>query len=247
MTQIENESALPEMSFLDHLVELRKRLFYIIISLVVTGIICFIFSKEMIDILIKPALNLNPPIQLQVLKIQGMFVVQVLVAFAGGFILSIPIIVYQIWAFVKPGLYRKEQKWVGLLIVTTFLCFIAGAAVAYYVMIPLALRFFMRISEPYAVSTIIAINYYIRFVVTLMLSFGVVFELPVLSFILAKMGVLSAPFMKKSRKYALVIIFIVAAILTPPDPFTQLLLAFPLLFIYEISIFIIQMTEKKSS
>jgi sec-independent protein translocase protein TatC len=243
----ETNQKLPEMSFLDHLTELRKRLFYSILAIVVTGLGCFIYAKEMIDFLIHPALMLNPPIHLQVLKVQGMFIVQVLVAFVGGLVLSIPILVYQIWAFVKPGLYRKERKWVGLLIVFTFFCFIAGAAIAYYLMLPLALRFFMNISQPYSVSPIIAIDYYIRFVVMLMLSVGVVFELPVLSFILTKMGILHADFMKKSRKYALIVIFILAAILTPPDPFTQLLMAVPLIFVYEISITIVRFSEKSST
>ncbi len=240
------ENELLEMSFMDHLTELRKRLFYSVIALIVTGVGCFLFAKQMIDFLINPALAMNPPIHLQVLKVQGMFIVQVLVAFVGGFIISIPVLVYQIWAFVKPGLYRKERKWVGLLIVITFLCFIAGAAMAYYMMLPFALRFFMKISQPYSISSIIAIDYYIRFVVMLMLSVGVVFELPVLSFVLAKMQVLSSGFMKKSRKYALIIIFILAAILTPPDPFTQLLIALPLIFVYEISITIVRVSEKST-
>lgn len=243
----QTDQELPEMSFMDHLTELRKRLFYSILAIVVTGVVCFLYAKEMIEFLIHPALLLNPPIHLQVLKVQGMFIVQVLVAFAGGLILSIPVLVYQIWAFVKPGLYRKERKWVGLLIVITFFCFIAGAAMAYYLMLPLALRFFMNINQPYSVSPIIAIDYYIRFVVMLMLSVGVVFELPVLSFVLAKMGVLQATFMKKSRKYALIVIFILAAILTPPDPFTQLLMVVPLIIVYEISITIVRLSEKSST
>lgn len=243
----QTDQELPEMSFMDHLTELRKRLFYSILAIVVTGVVCFLYAKEMIEFLIHPALLLNPPIHLQVLKVQGMFIVQVLVAFAGGLILSIPVLVYQIWAFVKPGLYRKERKWVGLLIVITFFCFIAGAAMAYYLMLPLALRFFMNINQPYAVSPIIAIDYYIRFVVMLMLSVGVVFELPVISFVLAKMGVLQATFMKKSRKYALIVIFILAAILTPPDPFTQLLMVVPLIIVYEISITIVRLSEKSST
>jgi sec-independent protein translocase protein TatC len=240
---MEKERTLPEMSFMDHLGELRKRLFYIVLTIVVFGIGCFIFVKIMIDFLLNPALSMEPPLHLQVLKVQGMFLVQVLVAFFGGFALSIPVLVYQIWAFVKPGLYKKERYWTGTLIVVTFFCFIAGAAMAYYIMLPFALRFFMNISQPYDVSPIIAIDYYIRFVVMMMMSVGVVFELPVISFILAKMQVLSSAVMKKSRKYALIVIFILAAILTPPDPFTQFLMAVPLILVYEISIWIVKLTE----
>ncbi len=240
---MEKEQTLSEMSFLDHLGELRKRLFYSILTIVIFGIGCFVLVKYMIDFLLYPALSMNPPLHLQVLKVQGMFLVQVLVAFFGGFALSIPVLVYQIWAFVKPGLYEKERRWVGILIVVTFLCFIAGAAMAYYIMLPLALRFFMNISRPYSVSPIIAIDYYIRFVVMMMMSVGIVFELPVISFILSKMQILSSAFMKKSRKYALIIIFFLAALLTPPDPFTQSLMALPLILVYEISIWIVKLTE----
>ncbi len=231
------------MSFLDHLTELRKRLLYLIISWVLTSVLCFVFVKQMIDFLLYPALNLNPPLNLQILKVQGMFIIQVLVAFFGGFALSIPVMVYQIWAFLKPGLYKNEKTWVGLLIVITFFCFLTGAFIAYFIMLPVALNFFMSISEPYAVSPIIAVDHYIRFIITMMMSVGIIFELPVLSFILSKMQVLSSDFMRKSRKYALIIIFVIAAILTPPDPFTQALMALPLILVYEISIILVKITE----
>jgi len=239
------ENKLSEMSFLDHLTELRKRLLYLILSWVLTSVLCFVFVRFMIDFLLYPALNLNPPLNLQVLKVQGMFLIQVLVAFFGGFALSIPIMVYQIWAFVKPGLYKNERIWVGILIVVTFFCFIAGASTAYFIMLPVALNFFMRISEPYDVSPIIAIDHYIRFIVMMMMSVGVIFELPVLSFILSKMQILTSDFMKKTRKYALIVIFILAAFLTPPDPFTQMLMALPLILVYEISIILVKITEIK--
>lgn len=226
-----------EMPFLDHLEELRTRIIRSLIAMVVGAGICLIFAKQLIQLLLWPTTRVNLPLDIQVLKVQGMFIVTLEVAFFGGIILSLPFILYQIWLFVAPGLYPKERRYVPRLITFATTLFLMGVAFAYFFILPFALNFFLSLA-PETVKTNIAIDFYIGFTIRLLVIFGIIFELPVLSYFLSKLGLIRPAMMRKYRKHAIVIIFVLAALLTPPDPFTQVMLAIPLIVLYEFSIFI---------
>jgi sec-independent protein translocase protein TatC len=226
-----------EMPFLDHLEELRWRLLKSIISVFVMMVICFFFSDYILEALLFPGKNIDPPVPLQVLKVQTVFIIKLEIALFAGIILSLPVILYQAWQFLAPGLLKNERKILPLTILATILCFLVGGAFAYFIIIPYALQFFLSLA-PVDIENNIALDFYIGFLLRLIIVFGVVFELPMLSLILSKFGLLTPSFMRKYRKYAIVGAFILGAILTPPDPTTQLLLAIPIILLYELSIFI---------
>lgn len=235
-----------EMPFLDHLEELRWRLLKAIISVFVMMIICFYFSDYILDILLYPGKNIDPPVPLQVLKVQTVFIIKLEIALFAGIILSLPVIFYQLWQFLAPGLLKKERSILPVIVFASVACFLAGAFFAYFIIIPYALDFFLSLA-PADIENKIALDFYIGFLLRLIIVFGIVFELPMLSLILSKFGILSPAFMRKYRKYAIVGAFILGAILTPPDPTTQVLLALPIILLYEISIFISYLFYPKES
>jgi sec-independent protein translocase protein TatC len=226
-----------EMPFLDHLEELRWRLLKSIISVIVFMILCFLVSDEILEILLYPGKNIDPPVPLQVLKIQTVFIIKLEIALFAGIILSLPVIFYQLWQFLAPGLLKKERKLLPVIVFFSVLCFLVGGAFAYFIIIPYALQFFLSLA-PIDIENNIALDFYIGFLLRLIIVFGVVFELPMLSLILSKFGLLTPQFMRKYRRYAIVGAFILGAILTPPDPTTQVLLAIPIILLYELSIYI---------
>jgi len=233
-----------EMPFLDHLEELRWRIIKSLISVAILTIAAFAVSDYVLNWLLLPAEKVNVPLSLQVLKVQAIFVIKLEIALIVGVILSLPVILYQIWAFIAPGLHDSEKKYIWPLIFFSMLSFMVGGAFAYYVIIPYTLDFFLGLA-PVNVANNIAIDFYFGFLLRLILVFGVVFELPVLSVILSRLGLISPSFLRKYRRHAIVIFFIAAAILTPPDPTTQVLLAVPLVLLYEVTIFISYVFTKK--
>ena len=226
------------MPFLDHLEELRWRLIKSISIVVVMMIICFYFSDKLMDILLYPGMNINPPIKLQALKVQSIFMIELELSVVAGFILSLPVIFYQFWQFLAPGLLLKERKMIPAIVTASVVCFLAGALFAYFVIIPVALEFFLKLAVPVNIENNIAIDFYMGFLLRMILVFGIVFELPMLSLFLSKIGILTPQFMRKYRRHAIVLAFIVGAILTPPDPLTQIFLAVPLVILYELSIYV---------
>jgi sec-independent protein translocase protein TatC len=235
-----------EMSFFEHLEELRWRLIKTIIGVVVGMIVCWVFIDWIMDqALLKPVIDVNAklppghaPFHLQNLKPFGQLFLYMQVAIIGGVILSIPNLLYQIWAFIAPGLLPRERKYVKWIVFFSSFCFLAGVAFAYFVMIPAALSFFATFGTP-AIENNIAISEYMNFIISVMLSAGVVFELPMVSWFLSRLGILTPKFMRKYRRHAIVVIFILAAALTPgTDPVSQVLLAVPLMGLYEISILV---------
>jgi len=226
-----------EMPFLDHLEELRWRLLKSIISVFVMMVLCFLVSDEILKVLLYPGKNIDPPVPLQVLKVQTVFIIKLEIALFAGIIISLPVIFYQLWQFLAPGLLKKERKLLPIIVFFSVLCFLIGGAFAYFIIIPYALQFFLSLA-PIDIENNIALDFYIGFLLRLIIVFGVVFELPMLSLILSKFGILTPQFMRKYRKYAIVGAFILGAILTPPDPTTQMFLAIPIILLYELSIFI---------
>jgi sec-independent protein translocase protein TatC len=199
------------------------------------------------NFLLAPATKTEPPLSLINLKPYGQLVLYMEVILVGGIILSIPNIFYQLWKFIEPGLMASERKYISWIVFFSTFCFLGGLVFAYYVMIPTALKFFAAFGTQ-AITNNIAINEYFSFVISVMLTAGVVFELPMVSFFLSKLGILTPQFMRRYRKHAIVIILLLAGILTPsPDVTSQLLLGVPLFILYEISILISKFSQKKEA
>ena len=230
----ENED---EMSFLDHLEELRWRLIYAIIGVVIGTILAWIFIDQLVDVvLLKPARDSGA--DLQNLRPFGQLFLFVQVAIIVGVVVSIPNIFYQLWRFISPALRKKEKKYILSIVIFSSVCFLSGIAFAYFVMLPLALKFAAQFGSS-TIKNEFAIDEYMNIIISVMLAAGFVFELPMISFFLTKLGILTAGFMRKFRKHAIVIILFLAAILTPgTDPVSQIILAIPLVLLYEISILI---------
>ena len=237
-----------EMGFWEHLEELRWRLIKAVIGIVIGGIVAAVFVDYIMnDFLLAPAKQTTPPLELINLKPYGQLVLYFEVILACGMIFSIPNIFYQLWKFIEPGLLPGERKYISTIVVFSSLCFLGGLAFAYFVMLPTALKFFAAFGTQ-AITNNIAVDEYFSFVISVMLAAGVVFELPMISFFLSKLGILTPKFMRKYRKHAIVIILILAGILTPsPDITSQLLLGIPLVVLYEISILISKFSQPKKS
>ncbi len=231
------------MPFLEHLEEFRNRIIKAIIGVIIGAVICLIFSKQLLNVLLWPTTRVDMPIDIQVLKVQGMFIVTLEIAFFGGILVSLPFLLYQVWMFIAPGLYRNEKRYIPRVIASATLLFLTGVAFAYFLIFPFALEFFLGLA-PETVQTNIAIDFYISFIIRLLVIFGVVFQLPIMSYFLSKMGIITPVFMRKHRRHSIVIIFVMAALFTPPDPFTQVMLAIPLILLYEISIYISYLVHK---
>ncbi len=242
MPNSRNEEA--EMSFLEHLEELRWRILYSLIGVVLGTIVAWIFIDFLIDaVLLRPARLAD--LHLQNLRPFGQLFLYFQVAIIAGMILSLPNIFYQLWKFIAPALKENEKKYITSIVIFTTICFISGIIFAYYVMIPLTLKFAAQFGSE-AIENNFAINEYFSIIISVMLGAGVVFELPMLSFLLSKLGIVTPDLMKKYRKHSIVTILFLAAILTPgTDPVAQVLLAIPLGLLYEISIFVSKMSQKK--
>ncbi len=234
-----------EMTFLEHLEELRWRIIYSIIGIVVGTIIAWIFIDFLVDVvLLKPAKDSGAA--LQNLRPFGQLFLFMQIAIMVGIIISIPNIFYQFWQFISPALRKKERRYIFWIVVFSSVCFLAGIAFAYFAMLPLTLKFAAQFGSE-TIKNEFSIEEYMSIIISVMLAAGLVFELPMISFFLSKLGILKPSFMKKYRKHAIVIIMIAAAFLTPgTDPVSQLVLAVPLVVLYEISILISKISQKKS-
>ncbi|MEC9007159.1 MAG: twin-arginine translocase subunit TatC [Candidatus Neomarinimicrobiota bacterium] len=232
------------MPFLDHLEELRWRLIKSILSILVGAIVSFYFIDLIIEFLIKPTEGLKNAMDLQVLKVQGMFMIKWGIALLGGVVVSVPVLTYQLWKFIAPGLYIDEKKYIIPLILFTFLSFISGLVFAYMIVIPFSLSFFTSVGLE-GIENNFSINYYFNFITWLMLGSGLIFELPVVVFILSIIGLLTPAFMRHYRRYAIVLILVISAFITPPDPVSLVLMSIPLLLLYEISIGVSWLVNRK--
>ena len=225
------------MSFIDHLEELRWRIIKILSSIIFGGILTFFFIDFFLEFLLKPLDNTNSdnPINLQVLSVQGMFIIKWSIALIGGVVLAIPVITFQIWKFISPGLYANERGFVLPLVFFSFVSFLLGIIFSYTILIPYCLNFFASLSGETVLNNF-SINHYFSFITWLLLGCGIVFQLPVVSFLLSTIGLLTPAFMRHYRRHAIVIIFILSSFITPPDPVSMLVMAFPLIILYELSI-----------
>ena len=224
-----------EMGFLDHLEELRWRIIKGLLAIIVGSAVSFGFIDQILEILLKPTTATSYRIALQVLSVQGMFLIKWFIAFISGFVLAMPVVVYQIWRFVTPGLKINEKRYALPVVLFACISFITGVSFGYLVLIPFSLEFFSGMGAG-LVENNFSITYYFSFLTWLLLGSGLVFQLPVLSLFLSAIGVLTPPFMRHYRRHAIVTILILSSFITPPDPVSMLMMAVPLVVLYEISI-----------
>lgn len=239
-----------EMPFLDHLEELRWRLIKSIVTVIVCAIGVYFFSEQVLAFLIAPyndaatQSDSGAAQKLIFLSPTGGFMVRIKISIFSAILIGLPVIFYQIWQFVVPGLLGKEKKLVPVVAFFSTLCFLTGALFCYLVVLRFGLRFLLSFETSDLVATI-SVNEYLGFVTMLILVFGLIFELPVLALFLTKIGLLTPAFMRHYRRHGIVGMVILSAVVTPPDVFTQLLLAGPLVLLYEISILISAAVHKK--
>jgi len=228
-----------EMRFLDHLEELRRRLMKCLLSILLLSVAGYFFADALLDILTRPV------DEVYFMGVTEAFSVKIKIVLLFGLFVSIPVIFFQIWQFVAPGLYSREIWMVLPLVAATSFFFIGGAVFCFYVVLPLGIKFLLGFGTA-KLKPLISVEKYISFVGWMTVAFGVVFELPVVTFILGRLGLIDAAMLRRGRRYAIVGILIVAAVATPsPDVFSQLLLAGPLYSLYELSIILVAIFGKK--
>ena len=241
-------------SFIEHLTELRSRLIRSVIYLFLFFIICYFFAENIYSFLVEP--------YAQAVKDDGLnrrmiftalhetFITYLKVAFFTSIFITSPIVLTQLWKFIAPGLYKNEKRALLPYLVATPTLFLLGGMLVYYLVMPLAIKFFLTFESSAQISGLpiqleAKVNEYLSLIMRLIFAFGISFQLPVLLSLLARVGFIDSEYLKKRRKYVVVIIFAVAAILTPPDPITQIGLGIPLLILYELSILSVKIIEKK--
>ena len=221
-----------------HIADLRKRLTISTITVVVMFFACFSFYEPILEWMMVPVKHALPAgTSMIAVEIQETFFTAMKVAFFGGFIISLPVIFWQLWLFLAPGLYDHEKKLVVPFVFFATLMFLLGASFAYYIVVPIGFDFLIAFGNS-VVSVLPSIGKYVGFFTKLMIGFGIAFELPVITFFLAKIGIVNDQMLKDFFRYAVVLIFIISAILTPPDVISQVLMAAPLLILYGVSIYI---------
>ena len=233
------------MPFMAHLGELRNRL---IVSFVAVGLgfaIAYAFSNELFEWLVRPLVKVLPPgDKLVFTALPEAFFIYLKVSLIAGIVLASPVIFYELWMFVAPGLHQKEKRFVLPFVLISSALFVGGSLFGYYVVFPVGFKFLAGFATE-NIKALPSIQLYLNFCLKLLLGFGLVFELPVLAYFLGKAGILNSKMMANNRRVAILLIFVVAAVVTPPDVVSQILLAVPLYGLYEISILIVKFTGRK--
>lgn len=230
----DNEINDPKMPLAAHLRELRKRILISMGAIFVTFCVAYYFSSDLLAVVKMPV---DPYVKaLQFDTLTAPFFTHIKAAFFASIFLMFPVVLYEIWAFVGPGLYKREKRIMWPFLIFSFPLFVGGGSFCYFVVFPFAVNFLVNFDKTLVPS--LRIDDYLVFTLRMMFVFGLVFELPLISLLLTRIGLLTPEWLSKYRRYAIVIIFVAAAILTPPDAFTQVLLAVPLILLYEISVIV---------
>jgi len=224
--------------FLAHLEELRNRLIVCAIAIGIGFVISYIFSKQLFSFLILPLTEVLPAdSHLIFTNLPEMFIAYIKVALIAGIILAIPVIFYELWMFLAPALYRREKGYLIPFVLFSSILFLVGSLFGYFVVFPYGFKFFIGFATE-DIQALPSVKQYFSFTIRLLLAFGVVFELPVVVFFMTKIGLITPDSMKRFRKFAILSSFILSAILTPPDVATQIMMALPIIILYEVSILI---------
>lgn len=242
----EHDTDEKEMSFLDHLEELRWRLVKSALGLAVAVVGCGVVSDWLVnEVVLRPSRIIQPPLNLINTVPYGQITFYMGVVITSGLIITSPWILYQIWKFIEPGLREKEKRYVSGIVVSTTFCFLTGVAFAYFIMLPYMLQFFTTFGST-SIVNMISVSEYMSFVVQLILLSGLIFELPMVAYFLARFGIMTPAFMRHYRRHSIVAILIIAALVTPTtDPITMSVFALPMFLLYEISIWIAGIAAKK--
>ena len=243
-------------SFTSHFVELRSRLIKSILFILIVFIVSYTFAEQIYSFLVEPYANAVKDDQvarrLIFTALHETFITYLKVAFFAAIFLGSPVLLIQIYKFIAPGLYKNEKKALLPYLISTPILFLLGGFLVYYLVMPLAIKFFLSFESVGTNSSLpiqleAKVNEYLSLIMRLIFAFGISFQLPILLNLLARIGVVNSSYLRKTRRYVIVIIFTVAAILTPPDPITQVGLAIPLLLLHELSIITVRFTEKKKN
>jgi sec-independent protein translocase protein TatC len=235
-----------KIPFTEHLEELRKRLIVCFIAVGVGFVLSYGFKEKLFQILTRPLIRvMQTGDKLIFTGLPEAFFTYLKVAFLSGIILAAPVIFYEFWMFVAPGLYDKEKRLMVPVVVLSTVFFVGGAFFGYFIVFPFGFKFFLGFASE-TIRPLPSMREYLGFASKLLLAFGIVFELPLIITFLAKLGMVSVSFLKKNRKYAILLFFVGAAILTPPDVVTQIMMALPLILLYEISIIGARIFGKKN-
>lgn len=232
MTAMEEEKS----PFTEHLTELRDRLVRSFIAVAVGFLICYFFKEKLFSILIAPLVTAMGEGQKMIFTgLPEAFFTYLKVALLGGIVLAVPVLFYEFWMFVSPGLYRHEKKFIIPVVMLSIVFFIIGSGFGYFIVFPYGFQFFLGFSSD-TIQAMPSMKEYLGFASKMLLAFGFVFELPLVITFMARMGLVSVGFLSKNRKYAVLIFFAGSALITPPDVVTQIMMAIPLMLLYEISI-----------
>ena len=243
-------------SFTSHFAELRSRLIRSIIFILIVFIVSYTFAEQIYSFLVDPYANAVKDDQtsrrLIFTALHETFITYLKVAFFTAIFLGSPVLLIQIYKFIAPGLYKNEKKALLPYLISTPILFLLGGILVYYLIMPLAIKFFLSFETMGSSSSLpiqleAKVNEYLSLIMRLIFAFGISFQLPILLNLLARVGIVNSSYLKNTRRYVIVIIFTVAAILTPPDPITQVCLAIPLLLLYELSIITVRFTERKKN
>src|SRR3990170_3210747 len=237
---------------IEHLIELRRRLVWALVAVFIAFLVCFWFAKPIYNLLLWPyrlPAGTDASIELIYTAPQEFFFTQVKLAFFGAIFIAFPVIASQIYMFVAPGLYRNERQAFLPFLIATPVLFLLGAALVYFMAMPLAMKFFLSMQqtgdEQVQIQLTARVSEYLSLIMALILGFGICFQLPVVLTLLARSGMITADGLKRYRRHAIFAVFVVAAVLTPPDPISQITLAVPTVLLYELSIYAVRLAEKK--